>query len=50
MKQNLRNSEELEHRVVIELIVGLAQRVKRHAFHGKVKLTEGAPTLLDHPL
>jgi len=54
VKENLSrfggDSEELEHRVAIELIVGLAQRVKRHAFHGNVKLTEGVPTLHDHPL
>ena len=43
VKQNLSmfggDSEELERRVIIELIVGLAQRVKRHAFDRNVKLT-----------
>jgi hypothetical protein len=38
------DSEELEHRVAIEFIVGLAKKVKGHALHGNVKLIEGVPT------
>jgi hypothetical protein len=38
------DSEELEHRIIIELIVGLAHRVKHNAFDGTIKLIEGVPT------